>query len=376
MPPSAPLARLATDSASSSRLGSVRPLVNWSIAAMLSTDSRPPISASSSAVTARSRPCRDSSATASVHSGARASGAGRIGSSVPRLGRCTAGHRRRTASPTSSPPSMASRAAGARGERRWMASTAAAVQRPTTTVPTCALPSTDQPSRPQAPGAMPSSGGNCDRMISTATPFMNPASTGCGTKRTSEPSRSRPSRPNSRPVQITVAPVRASSVAALPLRLGSIAGSCTRRATSAPRISEVGALGAAAGICARPATIINRPPTTKAVIAAVSPSCVAGAPVALKTISPSVNINGSSAAAVASPDRASVFQGGLATRSAVGGGKTDMRGSRWRPLQRSGGRMLAQPLRAHAGLSVRRSTDGATGSQRRDATAASPAARR
>ncbi len=80
---------------------------------------------------------------------------------------------------TAVPISMASSADGARGNFHPNNQTAAMAARPRAGASNCACENAASASR--ASGGRPSKGGICDTRIISATPFMKPASTGCGT---------------------------------------------------------------------------------------------------------------------------------------------------------------------------------------------------
>jgi hypothetical protein len=117
-----------------------------------------------------------------------------------------------------------------------------------------------------------------------ATPFMKPASTGCGTKRARRPTRSSPSNTSSAPAVTTVAPVQASSRAPPAAVVGANVGSFNKDTTRVPRINAVLALGAAVGSWARLTSTITSAPTITLTTEAVSPICAAAAPAAPKTM--------------------------------------------------------------------------------------------
>ena len=165
----------------------------------------------------------------------------------------------------------------------------ATVTTPTTSAPGCIAPSACRLVR--APGSSPSSSGNWLNRISSATPFMKPASTGRGTRRAS------PARPR-RPINTCSTPDRATAAPA-PATMTPVSGRCTRRGsasstiTSEARINAVAELGPATGKAARPAAAYTSPPTTAVTKVADRPTAAAADPSGENASSPSVSTTAS-----------------------------------------------------------------------------------
>ncbi len=147
---------------------------------------------------------------------------------------------------------------------------------PAVASPTANVPGA-KPDRP-FPGCRPSSVGSCDRKISTATPFMKPASTGCGTNCARRPSPSRAMTICSRPIATTIEPAAAITSVRPEAPAACTAGSRTNGANAPAKISAVAELGPATGIALWPKNASIRPPMVTDTKAAARPSGAAASP--------------------------------------------------------------------------------------------------
>src|SRR6187431_1232615 len=184
---------------------------------------------------------------------------------------------------------MLSKAAGARGQRQPMSHTPAAVASPTSSVAGCSDDSEGTVPSALVP-EMPNSAGNCAMTMSTATLFMKPASTGCGTYFATTPSRSQPNSICSAPISTTQQEIVASRTARCPgCDSGCIAGSVLKVATAAANSSVVAELRPAAGMVLRPITATTKPPTSDAAPPASMPTGAAEGPKATNASKGSVS---------------------------------------------------------------------------------------
>ena len=198
------------------------------------------------------------------------------------------------------PASKASRWAGARRHFQLSNQTRAAVARPSAIVRGRACASVNVLVRWAVPGR-PSSAGNCEKPINNATPFMKPASTGCGTKRAKRPRPATPSRTCSKPIRTTQLAVTVTSASWPWPEPISSAGSWASWATRPARISAVAELGPPAGAAALPSRPYTRPPAITLAKAAAMPMCTAAAPSGAYASRPSVRTMANAARALAAP---------------------------------------------------------------------------
>src|SRR5262252_4477218 len=169
----------------------------------------------------------------------------------------------------------------------------------------------------------PSRVGSCARKTRIATPFMKPASTGCGTYFARLPKRSRPRSACTRPISRTQHDSPASSADIRCASSTCCCASACNETRAAAKMSTVAELMPPAGIALLPATATVNPPSATATHAAGIPNSGALAPSDTYASTPRVNHPASVTSAATAPamksrddGRVSAMSLGLASRSA------------------------------------------------------------
>ncbi len=268
-PPHRPTARLHRPRRSSKASGWLRSPNCCSSARAPKTDSSDPISASTAAAVNTAAAWRVmKSAVLGASSRPARSASGRPCGTGPTCGpSATAGHSVCSKAYSARPRHRPISCAGHRCRRQATTQVTAAVARPSSSVPGW---------KPPAP--RPVSSGHCASRISSATPFMKPASTGCGTYCPSRPRRSQAMPICSTPDSATASPAAASNGASVAAGSACHWASRASWATSAAKIRALAELGPQTGRPWRPSSTNSRPPMPAVMSAAVTPCGASAAP--------------------------------------------------------------------------------------------------
>ncbi len=275
------------------------------------------MAASASAVKANDQACVcSSSMPPGCSMGSTAGGQGQTDGSRPTVAPpagipSSDDHRAWTAVPATSPSS----AAGHRGQRLARSQIAPAVPRPSASA--AGWTASRLPRLGWEPKGKSSSSGTCASTTSSAAPFMNPASTGCGT------TRARRARPNKAkltckaPLSSSASPHRATMPSTPPALAGASRGSTTSCATRVAKVSAVAEVGPETGTLVRPSAPWTRPPMLAVTKAASRATCGAAAPSGEKASNPIVRTRGSTDSAPVHPANVSLIQPGPALPSSL-----------------------------------------------------------